>query len=65
MTIYRKNPEIKDVMTIQETALYMSCAFKTVKQLMNNGEIPYRKIGQRYFIAKEAVDAWLKGESAK
>ena len=65
MTIYSKKTEVKDVMTIAETANYLNTSFQSVKQLITSGEIPYRKLGRRYFIAKEMVDRWLRGEPAE
>ena len=66
MSIYQKSwrdSQPKAVMTIAEVATYLGTSFVTVKKLMKQGELPYRNVGRRYFLSKEAVDRWLQGET--
>lgn len=52
--------EYPDVVTIDEAAKMLRLNRKTVKALMDSGELEYRKFGRVYRIKKSAIIAMLE-----
>ncbi|MCD8075005.1 MAG: helix-turn-helix domain-containing protein [Lachnospiraceae bacterium] len=50
-----------DVLTINDTAEALRLSRRSVKRLMDGGDIRYRKIGRIYRISKKSVLAYLDG----
>lgn len=47
----------------KEAADYMGISIPTLVRLLKSGEIPCRRIGQRWLISKNVLDNWLKKEN--
>ncbi|MCC8046341.1 MAG: helix-turn-helix domain-containing protein [Clostridiales bacterium] len=48
-----------DVLTIDDTAAVLRLSRRSVKRLLDEGEIEYRKIGRIYRISKKAILDYL------
>lgn len=51
--------ESKAVFNLKEAAAYLGISVPTLAALLQSGEIPCRRAGQRWLISKAALDAWL------
>lgn len=49
----------KDVLSAMETAQYLGVSYRTFKEILSSGELPFRKIGRRILISKESITDWL------
>ena len=49
----------KAVFNLKEAAAYLGISPPTLTALLQSGEIPYRRAGQRWLISKIALDTWL------
>ena len=49
----------KNVMSIQECCSVLGVAYNTMKQILDSGELTYRKVGRRYLITRAALNDWL------
>ena len=49
----------KSVFNLKEVAAYLGISVPTLMRLLGSGVIPYRRIGQRWLIARAALDDWL------
>ena len=49
----------KSVLNLKEAAAYLGISVPTLVRLLGSGVIPYRRIGQRWLIARAALDDWL------
>lgn len=53
----------KAVFNLREAAIYLGISVPTLAALLRNGEIPCRRAGQRWLIAKSALDNWLNANT--
>ena len=53
----------KAVFNLREAAVYLGISVPTLAALLRNGEIPCRRAGQRWLIAKSALDNWLNANT--
>ena len=51
--------ESKAVFNLKEASAYLGISVPTLATLLQSGEIPCRRAGQRWLISKAALDAWL------
>lgn len=49
----------KSVFNLKEAAAYLGISIPTLVRLLGSGVIPYRRVGQRWLIARAALDDWL------
>lgn len=49
----------KSVFNLQEAATYLGISVPTLVRLLESGTIPYRRVGQRWLIARSVLDDWL------
>ena len=49
----------KSVFNLKKAAAYLGLSVPTLVRLLGSGAIPYRRIGQRWLIARAALDDWL------
>ena len=49
----------KSVFNLKEAAAYLGISVPTLVRVLGSGVIPYRRIGQRWLIARVALDDWL------
>ena len=49
----------KSVFNLKEAAVYLGISIPTLVRLLRSGDIPYRRVGQRWLIARSALDTWL------
>ena len=47
------------VFNLKQAAAYLGISVPTLAMLLKNGEINYRRAGQRWLIPKSALDDWL------
>ena len=53
----------KAVFNLREAAIYLGISVPTLAALLRSGEIPCRRAGQRWLIAKSALDNWLNANT--
>lgn len=51
------------VFNLKEAAAYLGISVPTLVRLLSSGAIPYRRVGQRWLIAKAVLDSWLNKSS--
>ena len=51
----------KEVMTVKDLCDYLLLSKKTILKILNEGQIPARKVGGSWRILKSEVDKYLKG----
>ena len=49
----------KSVFNLKEAAAYLGISVPTLVWLLGSGGVPYRRVGQRWLIARAALDDWL------
>lgn len=49
----------KSVFNLKEAATYLGISIPTLVRLLESGTIPYRRAGQRWLIARSALNDWL------
>ena len=54
-----KTSSSKSVFNLKEAAAYLGISVPTLVRLLGSGAIPYRRVGQRWLIARSALDDWL------
>lgn len=54
-----KTSSNKSVFNLKEAAAYLGISIPTLVRLLGSGVIPYRRMGQRWLIARAALDDWL------
>lgn len=54
-----KTGSYKSVFNLKETATYLGISVPALVRLLESGTIPYRRVGQRWLIARAALDDWL------
>jgi len=56
------------LLDLKSAAKYLSASIWAVRRLVWRGELPYKRIGKRYVIPRQALDEWavkdLKREAA-
>ncbi len=61
-------PEQPVLLDLKSAAKYLSASIWAVRRLVWRGELPYKRIGKRYVIPRQALDEWavkdLKREAA-
>lgn len=53
------------IMTIEETAEYLSLHPLTIRRLAREGEIPAFKVGRQWRVRRSILDQWLTDKSAQ
>ncbi len=54
-----KTGSYKSVFNLKEAAAYLGISVPTLVRLLGSRVIPYRRVGQRWLIARAALDDWL------
>ena len=54
-----KTDSHKSVFNLKEAATYLGISVPTLVRLLESGTIPHRRVGQRWLIARSALDTWL------
>ena len=54
-----KTSSHKSVFNLKEAEAYLGISVPTLVRLLGSGAIPYRRVGQRWLIARAALDDWL------
>lgn len=52
----------KDVMTIDELAVYLQVSKSSLYKLAQDGKVPAQKVGKHWRFHREAIDTWLRNE---
>ena len=52
----------KEFLSLKEACLILGCSYPVVTKILESGELPYRRVGRRIIIAKEALRRWASGE---
>lgn len=50
----------KDVLKVQDVARILECSCKTARALMQSGDIPARKVGAKWLVAKSRLRAYVE-----
>lgn len=59
----RRPPERgKEILNVKESAEFLGCNFRTMKKILATGDLPFQKVGGRFFISKEALKKWVSAE---
>ena len=48
--------------TIKELSEYMGIGISTIRKLVYEKQLPYFKIGCKYFFRKDSIDSWIKNK---
>ena len=51
--------KIMEVFNLKQAAAYLGISVPTLAALLRSGEIPCRRVGQRWLISKSVLDDWL------
>lgn len=54
-----KTGSYKSVFNLKEASTHLGISVPTLVRLLESGTIPYRRVGQRWLIARAALDDWL------
>ena len=54
---------MEDLLTIEETALYLRVSESTVRRMVKDGRIPARQIGRQWRIPRAALEEYLGGDN--
>ena len=49
----------KSAYNLKEAVVYLGISIPTLVRLLRSGDIPHRRVGQRWLIARSALDTWL------
>ena len=49
----------KSAFNLKEAAVYLGISIPTLVRLLRSGDIPHRRVGQRWLSARSALDTWL------
>lgn len=55
--------KVSEVFNLKQAAAYLGISVPTLAALLRSGEIPYRRAGQRWLIAKTSLDTWLNANT--
>ena len=58
----RENEIVRRSWNGAQACAYLGICYRTLKKLIDSGEIPCRNIGGRYFFVKENLDKWLEAQ---
>lgn len=51
--------EPKEILSLNEAADYLGISYRTLRQILDTGELPYRQTKRRILISKDAIQNWL------
>lgn len=51
-----------DILTIDQAAEYLQLSRATIYRLIKNGEIPVKRIGERYRFSRRKLLGWIEGK---
>ncbi|MHB0966149.1 MAG: helix-turn-helix domain-containing protein [Bellilinea sp.] len=54
---------LPQVMTIEETAVYLRVPLSSLYKLAQDGKVPCQKVGRHWRFRKETLDCWLGQKS--
>lgn len=49
-----------EMMTIKEVAKYLKMGERSIRKLIKSGEIPHRKVLNKYRFVKDEVEKWMQ-----
>ena len=55
----------RDIMTFKQATEYLQIVPKTLYKLLRDGNIPARKIGNRWRFSRRALEEWARGDKPK
>ena len=53
-----------DTMTVDDLAVILGISVRSVYRALDRGEIPARRVGERWVIYRPRIVAWLNGDDA-
>ena len=57
--------DVREIMTIEQVARYLSLHALTVRRLARDGEIPAFKVGRQWRVKRELLDRWIEREALR
>jgi excisionase family DNA binding protein len=57
--------DVRDIMTIEQVARYLSVHELTVRRLAREGEIPAFKVGRQWRVKRDLLDKWIEREALR
>ena len=51
--------EYKEILNIKEIAKYLNCSVSMIRKLIYDNQIPYFKIGNRYYFNIISIKNWI------
>ena len=59
-TVGLRLEDLPEVLTLDELAGFLRVHRRTLSRMCEQGQIPYRKIGDTYRFSKRAIQRWLE-----
>ena len=62
---HRSKPDLPDILTVEEIALYLKVTERSIYGLLSKGEIPAFKVGGSWRFKREEIEGWIKTNTIK
>lgn len=49
----------KEILNIKDASSYLNCSVPTIRNLIKKQNIPYFKIGAKYYFSKDSIRKWI------
>jgi excisionase family DNA binding protein len=56
-------PAQPDVLNVEQAAAFLGLSVASTAAALKSGSIPARRVGRRWLISRDALVAWLSGQS--
>jgi nitrogen PTS system EIIA component len=54
-----------DVLTIEQVAEYLRVSTKTIRRLVQRGELPGFQVGNQWRFRRALIEAWMEGQTVE
>ena len=62
---HRSKPDLPDILTVEEIALYLKVTERSIYGLLSKGEIPAFKVGGSWRFKRKEIEGWIKTNTIK
>lgn len=59
------NENIKEILDINEVAVYLHSSTQTIRKLIREKIIPSFRVGRRIYIKKDSLEVWIKNQEMR